>query len=93
MVNGKGIGSSTRPRLQHHRADREGPAPTDLAIFDDAAKRAATYGNAGAAKKQDLPGPTGKKWVNDVIDENLANGRVLQADTFRRSLRRRQGCR
>jgi fumarate reductase flavoprotein subunit len=83
MVNGKGHRffdetsnySITEPIV------RDQPRPI-FAIFDDAAKRAATYGNAGAAKKQDLPGPTGKKWVNDVIDENLANGRVLQADTF-----------
>ena len=42
------------------------------AIFDDAAKRAATRGRAGAAKKQDLPGPTTKKWIDEIIDEHVA---------------------
>jgi flavocytochrome c len=52
------------------------------AVFDDAAKRAATRSNAGTAKKQDLPGPTTKKWIDETIDEHVESGVVHKADTI-----------
>jgi fumarate reductase flavoprotein subunit len=52
------------------------------AIFDDAAKRRATKKTAGTAKKQDLPGPTTKKWIDEIIQEHVESGVVLKADSI-----------
>ena len=48
------------------------------ALFDDAAKRAAVPRSTAAAKKYDMPtGTTWEDWVEPVIEEMTAKGRVL----------------
>jgi succinate dehydrogenase/fumarate reductase flavoprotein subunit len=53
------------------------------ALFDDAAKRAALPRSTAAAKKYDMPtGTNWEDWVEPVIDEMTAKGRVLTAPTI-----------
>src|ERR1700722_1947371 len=53
------------------------------ALFDDAAKRAAVPRSTAAAKKYDMPtGTTWEDWVEPVIDEMTAKGRVLTGPTL-----------
>jgi fumarate reductase flavoprotein subunit len=53
------------------------------AVFDDAAKRAAVPRSTAAAKKYDMPtGTTWEDWVEPVIDEMAADGRVLTAPSI-----------
>lgn len=52
------------------------------ALFDDAAKRAAVPRSTAAAKKYDMPtGTTWEDWVEPVIEEMTAKGRVLTGPT------------
>jgi len=53
------------------------------ALFDDAAKRAAVPRSTANAKKYDMPtGTNWEDWVEPVIDEMTAKGRVLTAPTI-----------
>jgi fumarate reductase flavoprotein subunit len=53
------------------------------AVFDDAAKRAAKPHSTTAAKRHDMPVGSGwEDWIEPVIDEMLAKGRVVAADTL-----------
>src|SRR3984957_20347712 len=53
------------------------------ALFDDAAKRAAVPRSTAAAKKYDMPtGTTWEDWVEPVIEEMTAKGRVLTGPTL-----------
>jgi succinate dehydrogenase/fumarate reductase flavoprotein subunit len=52
------------------------------AVFDDEAKRAAQPKSSFASKKVNIPGADWEDWVEPVIDEMLAKGKVIHADTI-----------
>lgn len=52
------------------------------AIFDDAAKRAAQPKTTINQRKVRIPGQTWEDWVEPVIDENIATGKVIKRDTL-----------
>ena len=55
---------------------QEGPV---WVVFDDAAKRASQPKSTGAYKKVVIPGMTWEDWVEPVIDEMVAAGKVTTA--------------
>jgi fumarate reductase flavoprotein subunit len=52
------------------------------AIFDDAVKRASQPKSTGAFKKVRIPGMTWEDWIEPVIDEMVAAGKVTVRETI-----------
>jgi succinate dehydrogenase/fumarate reductase flavoprotein subunit len=81
-VKKRAAGSSTRCRRTASRSpscSQDGPV---WVVFDDAAKRASQPKSTRAFKKVVIPGMTWEDWVEPVIDEMVAAGKVTTAGSI-----------